>query len=299
MRVLLLLCCALWTACEIEESVSAAADDVVIAEVYLRSDRQVQTALLHRTRQGDSTRAVPGARIEVTSGSGAVLAYHAAVDTLCVPPSHDTRGDAIGSCYATDDQQRFDIVPGESYTLRIQLADGGELTGSTTVPQDFRLLRPTVPICALPANTVLDVAWTASPQAWVYAAETHLRGLRRLLEEQGIVLDREPLRLFGLSVSSSDTSILFPGEFGLFDRFDENLTDALVAIQDGLPAGVVADVVIGAADRNYVNWERGGTFNPSGLVRIGNIRGAGAGVFGSMVGKRFQARVGSTQHPPC
>jgi hypothetical protein len=201
--------------------------------------------------------------------------------------------------YATDDQQRFDILPGESYALRIQLAEGGVLSGTTTVPENFVLLRPTAPICALPEHTALEVAWTASPDAWVYAAETHLRGLRRLLEEQGIELDREPLRLFGLSVSSADTTIVFPGEFGLFDRFDENLTDVLVAIQNGLPAGVVADVVIGAADRNYVNWERGGSFNPSGLVRIGNIRGAGAGVFGAMVGRTFQVRVGSNQHPPC
>jgi hypothetical protein len=151
----------------------------------------------------------------------------------------------------------------------------------------------------LSANSRLEVAWTASPDAWVYAAETNLRGLAPLLAQQGIELERDPLRLFGLSVSSADTTIVFPSEFGLFDRFDDDLTEALAAIQNGLPSGVVADVVVGAADRNYVNWERGGNFNPSGVVRIGNIRGAGAGVFGSMVGKSFQVRVGSTQHPPC
>jgi hypothetical protein len=62
---------------------------------------------------------------------------------------------------------------------------------------------------------------------------------------------------------------------------------------------VVADVVIAAADRNYVNWERGGNFNPSGLVRIGSVRGDGFGVFGSLVVKSFQIRVGSTEYPPC
>jgi hypothetical protein len=218
---------------------------------------------------------------------------------MCVVLTREIRDVVIGSCYASDAGQRFDIIPGERYALRITLPDGGELIGTTTVPADFTVVKPATSVCALPANTRLDVLWTGSPAAWVYAAETNLRGLRRLLEEQGIELDREPLRLFGLSVSASDTSIVFPTEFGLFDRFDNQLTEALAAIQNGLPSGVVADVVIGAADRNYVNWERGGTFNPSGLVRIGNIRGAGTGVFGSMVSKFFQVRVGSTEHPPC
>jgi hypothetical protein len=286
--------------CELEEVVTASSEDVVIAEVYLRSDERIQTALLHRTRQGDSTRAVPGARVEVTNAAGAVIRYHAAPDSMCVILGRENRDVVIGSCYATDEAQRFDIVPGERYTLRITLAEGGELTGTTTVPSDFAMRRPTDPICALPANTRLELAWTASPAAWVYAAETNLRGLGRLLEEQqGIELDRDPVRLFGLSVSSADTSIVFPSEFGVFDRFDDELTAVLAAIQPGLPSGVVADIIVGAADRNYVNWERGGTFNPSGLVRIGNLRGAGAGVFGSMVSKSFQIRVGSTEHPPC
>jgi hypothetical protein len=133
----------------------------------------------------------------------------------------------------------------------------------------------------------------------VYPSEISIRGLRRALQQEGIDIDHEPVRLFGLSISNSDTTISFPNEFGLFDRFDDDLTEALVAIQAGLPATVVTDVVIAAADRNYVNWERGGNFNPSGVVRIGNLRGAGTGVFGSLVVKHFQVRVGSTEHAPC
>jgi hypothetical protein len=44
-------------------------------------------------------------------------------------------------------------------------------------------------------------------------------------------------------------------------------------------------VVVAAADRNYVNWVRGGNFNPSGLVRVPSVRGDGTGVFGSIVAK--------------
>jgi hypothetical protein len=299
-RGLVLLACALCAACELEEVVTASSEDIVIAEVYLRADEEIQTALLHRTRQaGDSTAAVPGARVEVTNAAGQVLHYEAAPDSMCIEARRDTRDVVLGSCYASDPAQRFDILPGERYALRISLPDGGVLTGNTTVPSDFRVIRPAEPVCALPAATRLAVTWSVSPHAWVYASETYLRGLRRLLAEQGIEIEQDPLRLFGLSVSSSDTAITFPSEFGLFDRFNPDLAVALAAIQNGLPSGVVADVLIGSADRNYVNWERGGNFNPSGIVRIGNIRGAGAGVFGSMVVKTFQIRVGSTQHPPC
>ena len=74
----------------------------------------------------------------------------------------------------------------------------------------------------------------------------------------------------------------------MFDRFDPDLTEALAAIQGGLPPDVRAEVVIGAADRNYVNWERGGVFNPSGFVRIPSVAGEGTGVFGSVVPRSFQ-----------
>lgn len=295
----LLAACAL-SACELEEAVVTSAQDVVIAAMYLRTDRPVQTALLHRTRQpGDSTRPVPGALIEVANQGGNVLQLRAAPDSMCVLAQSVTSDIVIGTCYASDPQVRYDIVPGERYSLRIILPEGGELTATTTVPQDFLVIRPAARVCALPAATRFEAQWTQSPGAWVYAAETNMRGLRQLLAEQGVELDRDPLRLFGLSVSSADTAIVFPSEFGLFDRFDDDLTEALAAIQGGLPSGVVADVVIAAADRNYVNWERGGNFNPSGVVRIGSVRGDGFGVFGSLVVKSFQIRVGSTDYPPC
>lgn len=288
---MLLLC----SACELREITTTESVATVIAEVYLRTDQPLQTAWLHRTRQeGPAT--VADADIQVGNAAGQVMRYESAPDTACIdiqPPA------PLGSCYRSSATQRFDIRPGERYTLSIRLPDGGELTGVTVVPGDFQLTQPTAAICALAPATRFEVRWTTSPGAWVYAAETYLRGLRQFLEEQGIIIEEDPLRLFGLAVSNTDTVISFPNEFGLFDRFDSDLTEALVAIQGGLPNGIVADVVVAATDRNYVNWERGGNFNPSGPVRIASIRGNGTGVFGSLVAKTFQVRVGSTEHPPC
>jgi hypothetical protein len=145
----------------------------------------------------------------------------------------------------------------------------------------------------------LPIAWTTSSDAWVYVSETLLHGLAPILQQQGIELEDDPLLLFGLSFSNQDTTVVFPTEFGLFQRFDEDLTRALIAIQNGLPAGVVADVTIAAADRNYVNWERGGNFNPSGLIRVASIRGDGTGTFGSIVPHRVVIHVGSSTLPAC
>ncbi|HEY0305204.1 MAG TPA: DUF4249 family protein [Longimicrobiales bacterium] len=296
---LILLGCVFLSACELQEVVTTSSDDIVIAEVYLRADQSTQNALLHRTRQGENTASVPGARIEVTNAAGQVMPYFEVSDSVCVVERPPGAHVALGTCYRASAANGFRVQAGERYTLRILLPDGGEMTGSTTVPGDFQIVKPADRVCALPPATTFEISWTSSESAWVYASETYLGGLRDALAQQGIIIEQDPLRLFGLSITNSDTTIVFPSEFGLFDRFSDDLVEALVAIQNGLPAGVVGNVTVAAADRNYVNWERGGNFNPSGLIRIGNIRGDGHGVFGSLVSKSFQVRVGSSQHPPC
>ena len=100
--------------------------------------------------------------------------------------------------------------------------------------------------------------------------------------------------LLGLSITANDTTIVFPAEFGVFDRFDLD-QDIATALQEGLPAGTVAPVTIAATDRNYVNWARGGNFNPSGQVRVPSIQGDGTGVFGTFVVRGFEAVASATQ----
>jgi hypothetical protein len=110
----------------------------------------------------------------------------------------------------------------------------------------------------------------------------------------------EPLELLGLAISAADTEIVLPAEFGLFDRF--TVDQALLAVlQQGLPAGTRAEVTIAAADRNYVNGVRGGSFNPSGRVRISSVTGDAVGVFGSLVPLAASVRSGPPGQnlPPC
>jgi hypothetical protein len=278
--------------CELTEVVIADAEDVVVAEFVLVAGSLEQVGILHRTRGTDASGApVDDAVVEVHGADGARLRYHLAEAERCLQRWRD---DALErtACYESDLSLFGPFVrPGETYTLRITLPDGRTLTGATTMPASFELLRPAAlraGSCALPPDTTLEISWTRSPSAWVYVAETELGGIRPALAARGVELEEDPLHLLGLSISNADTTITFPTEFGVFDRFDPDLTEALAAIHGGLPPLVAAEIVIGAADRNYVNWERGGIFNPSGFVRVPSVFGDGTGVFGSVVRQAFR-----------
>ncbi len=131
----------------------------------------------------------------------------------------------------------------------------------------------------------MPLRWSRAEGAWAYVNETSIAGLPDALAAEGIDVEDDPLYLLGLSVSVADTTITFPSEFGVFNRLDLD-QDVAVRLQRGLPAGVSAEVTITAVDRNYVNWSRSGSFNPSGQVRVPSLRGDGTGVFGSTVGRR-------------
>lgn len=302
-RVAALACAAAAAgACELTEVVIADADDVVVAEFVLIAGVFQQVGILHRTRGTDESRTpVDDATVEVVSTTGERMRYQRGLPQQCL---HRHRQEELErtACYLSERILPIPFVrPGGEYTLHITLADGRTLTGSTTVPASFDLIRPLADRpCALPPDRALEMSWTRSAMAWVYVAETELQGLRSALAARGVELEDEPLRLFGLSISNADTTIAFPAEFGVFDRFDPDLTEALAAIQAGLPPDVLADVVIGAADRNYVNWERGGVFNPSGFVRIPSVFGDGTGVFGSVVRRSVALWTGAAGDlPPC
>jgi len=308
---LLLLATFSASACTLTEVTAAESDDVIIAEIVLRTDDTIQTAYLHRTTGPGMSPTVPGASVVVRDVTrGVDIRFAAAAESNCVEPV--SQG-VTGSCYVFvgDPADINDPVirPGTRYSLRIETADGRVLTGVTDVPAKFGMIRPAPEItssgvrlsCKLEPGTVFDLTWQQSAGASVYLVEARMPRLREALRAAGTDDEGDDaVELTGLSISAADTTLRFPSELGLFDRFDDSLFPILLAIRDGLPADVSATVVVAAADRNYVNWVRGGNFNPSGAVRVSSIRGDGRGVFGSIVaqGMTISTQTSSTR-PPC
>ncbi|HSJ08313.1 MAG TPA: hypothetical protein VK928_00330 [Longimicrobiales bacterium] len=302
-RVILLMAAAgLVTGCELREVTAAEAQDVVIAEVILRAGAGVQTAYLHRTATGDGTARVFDARVEVRdAASGETFQYLADADSLCLTPAPPPGQGSTGTCYVARGSDAM-VRPGTRYQLRIELKEGGVMTGTTTVPGDFTVLTPATSSCLLEPMTTLELAWTQSDGASLYIIGARMRGLRSALTAAGTpVPPGDDPELVGLSVTAADTTLLFPSELGLFSRFDDDLHPILLAIRDGLPAQVLAELGVAAVDNNYVNWVRGGTFNPSGMVRISSVDGDGHGVFGSQNVRlrRIQTPGPPSNDPPC
>lgn len=272
---------ALVAGCELTTVEVTPPEDVVIVEAYLRSDAPAQEVFLYRTLPGrDGTLRVDGADIRIVSEAGESLQlFPTDRSEACVRHSLFGDGDA-GSCYLSRSRGEF-VRPGATYRLEVELQDGGVLTGTTTVPGDFRILEPARLLCELPSARY-TVTWSRAEGAWSYQAVAEFRNLAEGLRQLGLENPPDELTLTGLAVGGADTTIVFPNEFGVFDRFTEE-RDLILALQEGLPAGSTADILVAAGDRNFVNWVRGGNFNPSGQVRVPSVTGAGTGVFGSLV----------------
>lgn len=276
--------------CELTTVEVAVPADRVVAEAYLRPDLATQEVFLYRTLSGGDASGAPGvdpttvagrvddAEVRVLDQAGAVIVFDLTdAEGACAESSASLSG---GSCYASQEGAAA-IHPGATYWLEVTLAEGGLLSGRTTVPGPYRVVSPEPATCVL-EGVSLPLVWTRSEGAWSYQIVARFSGLARGLRERGVVDPPDELDLIGLAVGGADTTIVFPGEFGVFDRFSVD-RDLLLALAEGLPNGSRADIVLAAGDRNYVNWVRGGTFNPSGQVRVPSVSGEGTGVFGSLV----------------
>jgi hypothetical protein len=282
-------------ACELQESTIVEVEDVVVAEVYVEIGqgllgRNRVYGFLHRTigGLGAGFHEVEGARLSLTRDDGSVFEFAETALETCVT-SLPVEG--TGTCYWLAPSVAALLVPGEALELTIALADGGVLRSLAVIPGDFAVQGVAEGgRCLLPPATPLEVSWSQAANAWAYINETEITGMLAAFALLGIPVDSDTLALVGLSISSSDTTIVFPGEFGIFNRFELDQAIA-TTLQQGLPAGTRAAVTISAADRNYVNWVRGGNFNPSGQVRVPSVRGDGTGVFAATVTRTFEVVV--------
>lgn len=291
--------------CTLADVTVPASEDRLVVEAVLRTDVERQQLLLHRSVRDQASRGEPGADVRVTGPEGRVVVFQE-TEGRCHAISPAYRDAGVGvevSCYTSSPDDGFWVRPGATYDLLIQTVRGEEARARTTVPGVFRLAGIPAqtredepePACALPAETPLPLQWTPSPGAWGYLVPLTIYGLAGVVPPSFNAPD--PLELVGLAVSASDTTIVLPGEFGVFERLDFN-QDLLRLLQRGLPADTDARVVLAAADRNYINGVRGGNSSPSGQVRISSIVGDGVGVFGSLTPLRFTINVGSADGTP-
>ena len=269
--------------CELSEVTLTEPENILVAEVYVMvgdGDDQMM-AFLHWTLGPEA-----GAPELGLSSVHLITEDSTVINLQLRPPSDCLLPEALpavaGACFKATP---FAVppAPGSPFEVEIIVPDGRTLRGTTTVPEAFDLLSPAGGgVCYLGPNRPFRVRWSRSEGAWAYGAEAQFWGLRNALKPQGIEVEEDSVALLGLAVSDNDTTIVFPGEFGVFNRFELD-RDLALALQKGMPQGAVAQVVVGALDRNYVNWVRGGNFNPSGPVRVSSIQGPGIGVFGSVV----------------
>ena len=284
--VLFAIVCTL-TACELTEVtiVDFAEIFIVEAKVTVAEDPAGNSlrVFIHGTAPGSGpgSRTFDDARVTVVDSAGnpAVLDLAAIEACVAILPEDQT-----GSCFTAGATLAAGYEPGESLTLDVELVDGRRLSGSTTIPGGFEL-GAAGGTCLLTPDTRLPLEWTPSQGAQAYVSETLIVGLPDALADEGIEAP-DTLYLVGLSISESDTTVSFPDQFGVFDRFDLD-RDLAVRLQAGLPEGASAQIAITALDENETNWARGGNFNPSGPVRVSSLVGDGSGAFGSAVTRRF------------
>jgi hypothetical protein len=299
--------------CELAEVSTPEGRDIVVVEAALRAFEAEQQILLHRTLRGRTVQGEADAQVVVRTSTGRIIrfAYDPVRSCVQVDSSYlsgEKPLDVQVSCYRSAEVDGVWVLPGEAYELRVDTRDGRVIRGRTQVPGDFALLglepvqmegRVPSTRCTLPPRTLLPVHWSSSRGAWAYLTEMEVYGLPQALHGHGIDGVPDPLKLYGVTVSETDTSTVVPKNVGVFERWSYPRA-LLLAIQNGLPAGTSMKFTVAAMDRNLVNSLRGNSFHPSGATCISTVVGDGVGMFGSMVPLILDVEVTERgDSPPC
>lgn len=285
-------------ACELEEITIAEPEDIPVVEAYIMvGDGQDQiSAFVHWTLGTRPARDLLELTVLVTPDGGTPIPLFPEDLENCVLPGIVDQVEGV--CYTVGFDPEGFFRPGEHVELEVFVEEDDVLRGGTTIPEAIGFIHPRVRNqCALAPGETIEFMWNRAPGVWAYSAEAQIRDLKAALALTGVDVETDSVALQGLAVSDSDTTIVFPGEFGVFERFSLE-AEVAVALQGGLPLGADADIVIAALDQNYVNWVRGGNFNPSGPVRVSSLRGPGVGVFGSIVRRTIRVRGGPPSYYP-
>lgn len=278
--------------CELNTVTLTEPDNLLVTEIYVQvsdqSPRGNAIAFIHNTLGATGNVQLAGADITLTSRGQSVrlTEFSDAEECLDVVALNNVSG----KCFKEDELPLGFVIPGGVIEANVDAGQLGNFTGKTTIPGDFYFRVPgsETDRCFLEHSRALEIEWTSSMGAWAYVGETLIFGLPQALEVLNIDSEIEsPLLLLGLSISSTDTTMVFPSEFGIFDRYSLD-REVSVLLQDGIPENTWAEVFISAADRNYVNWVRESSFSPSGTARIPSLYGeGGTGVIASYIRRGF------------
>lgn len=292
MRRLVVTGCAAFTlaACELQEVAIAEADPFVVVESLLSPGRRA-VAAIHGSA-GSGALLDEDANVELVASDTTIPFVRVETDACLAAGYSFDEADFPGglACYAQPlaDSLAPDtwlVQAGALYRLSVRMPDGSELDGATRVPERVVIANGAGAsvACYLEPWTQIVLRWNSATGAAAYILDLTVHGLGEALAAEGIEADiDEPLALRGLAIGEADTTIVLPAEIGVFDRFGLDPAAAL-ALQRGLPPHVRFEVVLAAVDENFVDWVRGGDFNPSGPLRTPSLFGdAGTGLFGSM-----------------
>ncbi len=294
------------TGCELTGVVVDRPEDVIFAETWAivraDTDRPVLDAFafLHRTVGAAGPGLVSGASVRLSGESGGVVHLAEQDPDVCVHVPELVWPKHTGTCYRKQISPS-PFAPDERLSLEVETADGRLLVAASRVPGmfSFQDLTQEGGSCRLEPGTNFRFEWTRAEGAWAYLVDARLEGLPEAFADAEFEVP-DSLHLGGRFMGSQDTAIVFPRHFGLFEFIANENRDLIRALQDGLPEGAWAEIAFTAADRNWTNWVRAETLDPTWPRRIPSVSGDGSGWFGTATQRRVKvlADSGGEAHPP-
>ena len=270
--------CALdWTDVEDPGFVAASVTVVLTVDPVDSTVQSVDVrALLVRDAPHDR---VPEASVRIVGESGRTLQLEELADTS--EACRGVSGEKVrGTCYAAS-VPRAHFEPLEELSLHIATPDGGQLHGTSLIPDLFAPSGLTAEDgrCRVNPDASYWINWSFVGGAWAYIAEAEFAGLRRNLWD-----DTEPLYLTTawLAESRIGPDMMFPRKLVEGD-VPWRARKAARRLETGLPWGVTAHLAVAAIDRNWANWIRPGQVNVAGEVPVPSVFGDGTGLFGTAV----------------